>query len=40
MHGLQLKVAEAEEGRGPMARRETEVALRLRPFEVALVEGP
>jgi hypothetical protein len=39
MHGKSLRVAEPEAGHGPTARRETEVALTLRPFEIALVEG-
>jgi hypothetical protein len=38
MHGKSLRVSEVEEGHGPAARRETEVALMLRPFEIALVE--
>jgi hypothetical protein len=40
MHGKSLRVGEVEEGRGPGSRRETEVALTLRPFEIAVVEGP
>ncbi len=40
MHDKSLAVREVEEGRGSMARHETEVALTLRPFELALVEKP
>jgi hypothetical protein len=40
MHGRSLKTGEVQEGRGPMTRSETEVALTLRPFEIAVVEGP
>jgi hypothetical protein len=40
MHGLSLEVGAVEEGRGPSARKETEVALTLRPFEIAVIEGP
>jgi hypothetical protein len=40
MHGGRLEVAQVDEGRGPAARRETEVALTLRPYEIALVESP
>jgi hypothetical protein len=40
MHGERLEVAQVDEGRGPAARRETEVALTLRPYEIALVESP
>jgi hypothetical protein len=39
MHGGSLTVGDVEEGHGPMARHETEVALTLRPFEIAVVEG-
>jgi hypothetical protein len=38
MHGKSLTVADIEEGKGPWVRRETEVALTLLPFELALVE--
>ena len=38
MHRRSLKVRDVEEGHGPMARHETEVALALRPFEIAVVE--
>jgi len=40
MHGESLGVSQVEERRGPEARSETEVALTLRPFEVALLERP
>jgi hypothetical protein len=40
MHGKSLKVRDVEEGRGPTVSHETEVALTLRPFEIALVERP
>jgi hypothetical protein len=40
LHGLALKIREVEAGRGASARRETEVALTLRPFEAAVVEAP
>jgi hypothetical protein len=39
MHDLSLTVGEVEEGHGPMMRHETEVALTLLPFEIAVVEG-
>jgi len=39
MHGKSLTVGDVEEGHGPMTRRETEVALTLLPFEIAVVEG-
>ena len=39
MHGKSLTIGEVEEGHGPMTRRETEVALTLLPFEIALIEG-
>lgn len=40
MHDRSLIVADVEEGKGPSARRETEVALTLLPFEIALIEAP
>jgi hypothetical protein len=41
MHGKSLTVREApEERRGQEARRDVEVALTLRPFEIALLERP
>jgi hypothetical protein len=40
MHDKSLAVADVEEGEGPWARRETEVALTLLPFEIALIETP
>jgi len=40
MHGERLSVSQVEEGRGEGARLETEVALSLRPYEIALVEAP
>jgi hypothetical protein len=40
MHDKTLATAEVEEGKGPWARREAEVALTLLPFEIALVEAP
>jgi hypothetical protein len=40
MHDRSLIVADVEEGKGPSARRETEVALTLPPFEIALIEAP
>jgi hypothetical protein len=40
MHNLSLKVRDVEAGRGKVARHETEVILTLRPFEIAVVEGP
>ena len=40
MHGKILNVSEVEAGHGPMVQRETEVALTLRAFEIAVVEGP
>jgi hypothetical protein len=39
MHDKSLVVGEVEEGHGPMARRETEVAFTLGAFEIAVVEG-
>lgn len=39
MNGKNLTVGEVEEGHGPMVRHETEVALTLLPFEIAVVEG-
>jgi hypothetical protein len=39
-HGDGLRVRTVKEGDDPDATSETEVALTLRPFEVALVEGP
>jgi hypothetical protein len=39
MHGKSLTIGEVEEGHGPMTRRETEVALTLLPFEIAVVES-
>jgi hypothetical protein len=39
MHGKSLTVGDVEEGHGPMVRHETEVALTLLPFEIAVVEG-
>jgi hypothetical protein len=39
MHDLSLTAGEVEVGHGPFARRESEVALTLRPFEIAVVEG-
>jgi len=39
MHGTSLTVGDVEEGHGPMARHESEVALTLSPFEIAVVEG-
>jgi hypothetical protein len=40
MHDRSLDARDVEEGRGPTARHETEVALTLRPFELAVVEAP
>ena len=40
MHDLSLTCGEVEVGHGPFVRREGEVALTLRPFEIALIEGP
>ncbi len=39
MHGQGLAVADVEIGEGPWARRESEVALTLPPFQIALVEA-
>jgi hypothetical protein len=39
MRGTALAAAAVEVGEGPSARRETEVALTLQPFEIALVEA-
>ena len=39
MHDKSLTVAEVEEGEGPWVRRETEVALTLLPFEIAMIEA-
>jgi len=39
MHDKSLTVADVEEGKGPWARRETEVALTLLPFEIAVIEA-
>jgi hypothetical protein len=39
MRDQNLTVADVEIGEGPWARRETEVALTLQPFEIALVEA-
>jgi hypothetical protein len=39
MHDKSLAAADIEEGEGRWARRETEVALTLQPFEIALVEA-
>ena len=39
MRDQNLTVADVEIGEGPSARRETEVALTLQPFEIALVEA-
>jgi hypothetical protein len=38
VHDKNLAVADVEEGEGPWARRETEVAFTLLPFEIALIE--
>jgi hypothetical protein len=40
MHDKSLTVADVEEGEGPSARRETEVAFTLLPFEIAMIETP
>jgi hypothetical protein len=40
MHGRGLETRVVEQGRGRWVRRETEVALTLRPFEPVLVERP
>jgi hypothetical protein len=39
MHGGALTVGDIEVGDGPAARHETEVALTLHPFELAVIEG-
>ena len=39
MHDKSLTVGDVEEGHGPMTRHETEVALTLLPFEIAVVES-
>ena len=39
MHDKSLTVADVEEGEGPWVRRETEVALTLLPFEIAMIEA-
>jgi hypothetical protein len=39
MHGKSLTVGEVKEDHGPMTRRETEVALTLLPFEIAVLES-
>jgi hypothetical protein len=39
MHDKSLTVADIEEGEGPSARREAEVALTLLPFEIAVIEA-
>jgi hypothetical protein len=40
MHERSLTVAAVHEGEGTWARHETEVALTLPPFEIALLEAP
>jgi hypothetical protein len=39
VHDQTLAVSDVELGKGPFARRETEVALTLQPFEIALIEA-
>jgi hypothetical protein len=40
MHGERLDVTQVGDASEPAERRETQVALELRPYEIALVESP